>query len=84
MLLKTVFLLTCTLFFLLGCQQRENSRNQNISDSELDRSILPIQPPESEPITEMDARNVTKPEIFEIKPPAHQLIILNAFRNYLS
>ncbi|MFC2094071.1 arylsulfatase [Bacteroidota bacterium] len=35
----------------------------------MDRTILPIQPPEGEPITEMDARNVTKPEIFEIKPP---------------
>ena len=66
---KTVFLLICTLTLLLGCQQRDNSGDQNISDSELDRSILPIQPPKSEPITEMDARNVTKPEIFEIKAP---------------
>jgi len=69
MLLKNVFLLICTLILLLGCQQRENSGDKNISDSKLDRSILPIQPPASEPITEMDARNVTQPEIFEIKPP---------------
>ncbi len=69
MLLRTVFLLTCTLFFLLGCQQRENTGHQNFSDSKFDRTILPIQPPTSEPITEMDARNVTKPEIFEIKAP---------------
>ena len=58
MSLKNVFLLICTLIFLLGCQQRENNGDKNISDSKLDRSILPIQPPESEPITEMDARNV--------------------------
>ncbi len=69
MSLKNVFLLICTLIFLLGCQQRENNGDKNISDSKLDRSILPIQPPASEPITEMDARNVTQPEIFEIKPP---------------
>ena len=33
----------------------------------IDRSVLPIQPPAREPITEMDARNVTKPERFEVK-----------------
>ena len=69
MLLRTVYLLICTLILLLGCQQRDNSGNQNISDSKLDRTILPIQPPESDPITEMDARNVTKPEPFDIKAP---------------
>jgi arylsulfatase len=69
MLLKTVFPLICILILLLGCQKSDNSGNKNISDSELDRTILPIQPPMSEPITEMDARNVTKPEPFEIKAP---------------
>ena len=59
MLLRTVFLLICSLILLLGCQQRDNSGNQNFSDSKFDRTILPIQPPKSEPITEMDARNVT-------------------------
>jgi arylsulfatase A-like enzyme len=69
MLLRTVILVVSTLILLVGCQQSENSGNKNISDSKLDRSILPIQPPMSEPITEMDARNVTKPEPFEIKAP---------------
>ncbi|MGB1138762.1 MAG: hypothetical protein ACPGZT_07420, partial [Luminiphilus sp.] len=35
----------------------------------LDRSSLPIQPPEAAPITELDARNVTAPSPFNIKPP---------------
>jgi arylsulfatase len=38
-------------------------------DYAIDRSVLPIQPPVSEPITEMDARNATKPERFEVKAP---------------
>jgi len=36
---------------------------------DLNRSILPIQPPAHEPITEMDARKAKKPEPFEIKAP---------------
>ena len=37
--------------------------------SHMDRTILPIQPPPHTPVTEMDARNATKPERFEITPP---------------
>jgi len=40
-----------------------------VSAGGIDRSVLPIQPPVMAPITEMDARNATKPPIFEIKPP---------------
>jgi len=36
---------------------------------DLDRKILPIQPPAHEPITEMDARNATRPAPFEITAP---------------
>ena len=36
---------------------------------ELDRTVLPIQPPEAPPITEMDARNAEAPPPFQIKPP---------------
>ncbi len=36
---------------------------------EIDRTILPIQPPEYEPITELDARKATKPPRFEVKAP---------------
>ena len=36
----------------------------------IDRSVLPIQPPVSAPITEMDARNATRPEWFDVSAPA--------------
>ncbi len=39
------------------------------NDADIDRSVLPIQPPVAAPITEMDARNATKPERFEVKAP---------------
>jgi len=39
------------------------------AQEKLDRSVLPIQPPTHKPITEMDARNATKPPMFELKPP---------------
>jgi hypothetical protein len=35
----------------------------------MDRTILPIQPPEHATITELDAKNSTPPEKFEIKAP---------------
>ncbi|MEM9799644.1 MAG: arylsulfatase [Planctomycetota bacterium] len=39
------------------------------SVDEIDRTVLPIQPPARDPITEMDARNVEAPERFEVRPP---------------
>ena len=69
MLPKTAFLLICALILLLGCQQRDNSGNQKFSDSEIDRTVLPIEPPYQEPITELDARNVKAPDRFEVKAP---------------
>ena len=35
----------------------------------MDRTVLPIQPPPPTVVTEMDARNATKPERFDIKAP---------------
>ena len=35
----------------------------------LDRTVLPIQPPQTEPVAEMDARNVDRPEPFAINAP---------------
>ncbi|MEM1069118.1 MAG: arylsulfatase [Planctomycetota bacterium] len=40
-----------------------------LSADEIDRSVLPIQPPSSPPITEMDARNATKPVPFSVEAP---------------
>jgi arylsulfatase len=58
---------TMVVVFFTGCS--ETTDQQNAEPTKIDRTVLPIQPPKSEPITEMDARNVTKPEPFEIKAP---------------
>ena len=61
-----IFLLTMA----LGCQKSENDTSASTQVlGELDRTVLPIQPPTTEAITEMDARNVEKPDRFEVKAP---------------
>ncbi len=55
----------------LSCTpQNDKSGSKSTVAYEMDRTILPIQPPTHEPVTEMDARNVEKPEPFNIKAPA--------------
>ena len=41
----------------------------NLAAQDLDRTSLPIQPPAAEPITELDARNVTAPPPFNVTAP---------------
>jgi len=48
---------------------KTTSSNTTTSANSIDRTVLPIQPPENEPITEMDARDVEIPEHFEVKAP---------------
>lgn len=61
-----LFLLTIT----IGCQKSENQKSTTAQTTgEIDRTILPIHHPTTEPITEMDARNVEKPDIFQVKAP---------------
>ncbi len=60
-----------TLLFALliaGCQPQEDTETASLSDG-IDRTILPIQVPSKDPITEMDARNVKVPDRFEVKAP---------------
>ena len=61
------------LFFiatLLSCNtSTDNKETASSGNYEMDRSVLPIQPPPHAPVTEMDARNVEKPETFEINAP---------------
>ena len=40
-----------------------------VSAQELDRTVLPIDPPYREPITVFDARDAEKPPRFEVTPP---------------
>ncbi len=55
---------------ILGYSNASATTQSNLSAAyKMDRTILPIQPPQHTSVTEMDARNATKPERFEIKPP---------------
>ncbi len=50
--------------------QNDKSGSKSTVAYEMDRTILPIQPPAQKPVTIMDARDVEKPEPFDIKAPA--------------
>ena len=54
---------------LFSCINSSDQGSTSDSGSGMDRTILPIQPPSIAPVTEMDARNVEKPEYFEVKAP---------------
>ena len=61
------FLLLAVIF---SCNTpQDQKKGESSANFEMDRTILPIHPPETESITEMDARNVEKPDIFEVKAP---------------
>jgi len=68
MKIRALYLLLFTTVFL-GCSEQSDKQTSISSKEGMDRTILPIQPPLLEPVTEMDARNVTKPDIFVVKPP---------------
>ncbi|MGF1466866.1 MAG: arylsulfatase [Sandaracinaceae bacterium] len=38
-------------------------------DGDIDRTSLPVLPPDYEPVTELDARNVEAPPLFEVRAP---------------
>jgi arylsulfatase len=45
------------------------AKNQTKQIEGVDRTILPIAAPQTKPITELDARNVKAPPVFEVKAP---------------
>ena len=69
--MKTKFsILILSLGIMMSCNTvQDNSKKENNEPYKMDRTILPIHPPTTEAVTEMDARNVEKPDIFEIKAP---------------
>ena len=69
--MKTKILISfITLGIIMSCNTpQDKSENKSTGTYKMDRTILPIQPPETVAVTEMDARNVEKPDIFEIKAP---------------
>jgi len=63
-------IITILIGFLISCGSPNDQQNKSTADvNQLDRTILPMQPPTLPAVTEMDARNVTKPESFVIKAP---------------
>ena len=55
---------------LISCNNNlEKKQTASSSVYKMDRTILPIHPPEVEAITEMDVRNVEVPVPFQIKTP---------------
>lgn len=63
--MRPFILLSLIAVFGLSCQQHQGSR----PTVGLDRTVLPILPPEAEPISELDARNATMPEPFQVTAP---------------
>ena len=48
--------------------QPDGQQNAGTTDS-LDRTVLPVPPPQYPPITELDAKNAKAPPRFEVKAP---------------
>jgi arylsulfatase len=60
----------CAIVALVALLSGCNTQSTEItSGSKIDRTILPIQPPKSKAITELDARNVKAPPRFQVKAP---------------
>ena len=64
-MLSFVFLFMFATFFF-GCQEGTKVKE---TTGELDRTILPIKEPTPKTFTELDARDATPPERFEVKAP---------------
>ena len=69
--MKTKLLIVfLSLGMVLSCDApQERSASVSSSNGEMDRTILPIQPPTLEKVTVMDARDAEKPPIFAIEAP---------------
>ena len=67
---KNLFLPILAAAALLMCNnQSARAQTESSTPYKMDRTVLPIQPPQHDPITVMDARDAKKPPIFQIKPP---------------
>jgi arylsulfatase len=69
--MKTKILISfLSLGIMMSCNAPQEQSESKLNEvSKMDRTVLPIQPPKHKPITELDARNATKPDLFEIKAP---------------
>lgn len=66
---KTTFAFLILIGFISCGPAKEQQNNSSSAAYKMDRTVLPIQPPVTKTVTEMDARNVEKPEAFAINAP---------------
>ncbi len=63
-------ILFISLAFLLSCHMASGQKvSESSGEYKMDRTILPIKAPVIPLYTELDAREATKPERFEVKAP---------------
>ena len=55
--------------FCISCETKKQEPALSTPSGEMDRSVLPIKEPIYPAITELDARNATKPERFQVTAP---------------
>jgi arylsulfatase A-like enzyme len=69
--MKSIILIAfLSLGIMMSCNApQDQTENKSTGEYKMDRTILPIHPPQLAAETEMDARNVEKPDIFEVKAP---------------
>ncbi len=67
---RLIYLPSLAILFVIGCSSPDTKvENTGSGAYQMDRSILPIQPPNQEKVTIMDARDAEKPESFKITAP---------------
>ncbi len=66
---KQITIVLAIILLQFSCNNQIEKGSTSNQASGIDRTILPIVPPEREPITELDARNATAPAPFEVKAP---------------
>ena len=67
---KQLFIPILSIAVLLVCNsQSATAQVESSTAYKMDRTVLPIQPPTYAPIEVLDARDATKPPMFQIKPP---------------
>jgi len=58
------------MFFVVSCTSKSTEQKPTVtSNSEIDRTVLPIREPAEQVITELDARKAVAPKRFEVKAP---------------
>ena len=67
--MKKLVVISSVLFVLAGLFSCTQTTEKPVASSGLDRTVLPIQPPEVPLYTELDVKDATPPPRFEVKAP---------------